>query len=212
MKIEKEKNVKHLRHDWSQVRLSDHHDYEEGHQDTAPPSDPPSTCCSKVMLSPFSMMRPTGLRVPFFIWTLNQGRFSFPFSIVCINGQKIADFSAIINLKSDVTASNHLFGAVHDEIHVFIEAYDVAFNARVNILVQPNHDTWSILKIAKNQIDGLKLKKKMTVKLMGLKFIGTWLKRIRTNGIWIERTNLPAPSPSGPFLLCTPLWLLMEWF
>jgi len=49
----------------------------------------------------------------------------------------------------------NLLCSVHDEIHVLIEADDVAFDARVDVFIQPNRDSRSILKVPEDQIDRL---------------------------------------------------------
>jgi hypothetical protein len=48
-----------------------------------------------------------------------------------------------------------LGGIFQHEIHVFIESDDMSFNAQVHILIQPNLNLGSILKVSKDQVDRL---------------------------------------------------------
>ena len=48
------------------------------------------------------------------------------------------------------------FGSfVQDQIHVLVKPDDVSFNSGVNVFVEPHGDPRSVLKEAKNQVDGL---------------------------------------------------------
>jgi len=44
---------------------------------------------------------------------------------------------------------------IQDQVHVLIKANNAAFNAQIDLLIQPDLDSWTILKISENQVDRL---------------------------------------------------------
>ena len=49
----------------------------------------------------------------------------------------------------------NLAGLIQNQVHVFVEADDVALHAGVDVLVEPNGDQGSALEVAEDQVDGL---------------------------------------------------------